>query len=155
MKESKKIFTSSYDNVKKFPGNMRLISISGDKGKAVGFEGNSYSLLAPKYSFWKEWHDNYYNKKPLLESVSFYIENYYNSVLKHLKAEQVVNDLKNNDILLCYEETGEFCHRYIVGEWLNNAGFNVCELDKNFKEVQYPSYISEILKNVIGKSFKK
>lgn len=35
-----------------------LISISGDRGKSVGFEGKTMSQLAPKLSFWKVWHNN-------------------------------------------------------------------------------------------------
>ena len=38
-----RIFTGSYNNCKL--GD--LVSISGDKGRSVGFEGNSYTKLAP------------------------------------------------------------------------------------------------------------
>lgn len=36
-----RIFTGNYENCK--VGN--LVSISGDKGKSVGFNGNSYTIL--------------------------------------------------------------------------------------------------------------
>lgn len=30
--------------------------------------------------------------------------------------------------LLCFEKTGDFCHRHIVAEWLREAGFECEEL---------------------------
>ena len=46
----KRIFTGNYTDCK--VGN--LISISGDKGKSIGFEGKSLTKLAPKRAFWNE-----------------------------------------------------------------------------------------------------
>ena len=51
---NKIILTGNYDNCK--IGN--TISISGDRGKSVGYTGNSFTRLAPKLSFYKVWHDN-------------------------------------------------------------------------------------------------
>ena len=34
------------------------ISISGDKGKSVNYNGNCFPALAPKLSFWTIWHEN-------------------------------------------------------------------------------------------------
>ncbi len=31
-------------------------------------------------------------------------------------------------ILLCYEKTGDFCHRHLVAEWLREAKFDVEEI---------------------------
>lgn len=45
--ENIRIFTGCYDNCK----NGNLVSISGDKGRSVGFNGNSYTKLAPKKVF--------------------------------------------------------------------------------------------------------
>lgn len=145
----KKIYTSSYDNAKKMSENMHLISISGNKGKSVDFSGDSLTILAPKLAFWKEWHENYYNKKPLDESVAFYIEHYYADVLKNLNPENLFNPLKNNDVLLCYEKSGDFCHRYIVGEWLNLYGYNVHEINENLQIVSYPKYVKQNLQKLI------
>lgn len=36
--------------------------------------------------------------------------------------------------LLCYESPKDFCHRYMVGEWLNRAGFKV-------KEFSVPNHV--------------
>lgn len=48
----KRIFTGNYEECK--IGN--LISISGDRGKSVGFTGKSIPQLAPKRKFWEIWH---------------------------------------------------------------------------------------------------
>ena len=50
----KRIFTGNYGECK--IGN--LISISGDRGKSVGFTGKSIPQLAPKRKFWEIWHNN-------------------------------------------------------------------------------------------------
>ena len=49
-----RIFTGNYDECK--VGN--LISISGDRGRSVGFVGKAIPQLAPKRSFWNIWHEN-------------------------------------------------------------------------------------------------
>ena len=48
------IYTGSYKNCKS--GN--LISISGDRGKKVGYTGKALPALAPKRAFWKVWESN-------------------------------------------------------------------------------------------------
>ena len=50
----KRIFTGNYEECK--IGN--LISISGDRGKSIGFTGKSIPQLAPKRKFWEIWHNN-------------------------------------------------------------------------------------------------
>ena len=50
------IYTSSYKNCNTDKYN--IYSISGDRGKRVGYVGNYYSALAPKKDFWQTWHDN-------------------------------------------------------------------------------------------------
>ena len=49
-----KINTANYKNCQTENG----ISISGDRGRKVGFTGRCIPMLASKYSFWKIWHDN-------------------------------------------------------------------------------------------------
>ncbi len=102
------IYTGNYNNCK--DGN--IISISGDKGKSIGYNGRSFSLLAPKLSFWKEWHNNI-GKISKQENDDFYILEYYKKVLANLDAREIYNQL-NESVLLCYEEPLEFCHRHIV-----------------------------------------
>lgn len=111
-----RIFTGSYNNCKL--GD--LVSISGDKGRSVGFEGNSYTKLAPKKEFWKIWHDNI-GKISEEENNEYYMREYYKQVLSKLDANTVyseLNEFGKNVVLLCFEENNEFCHRQLVATWL-------------------------------------
>lgn len=111
-----RIFTGNYENCRM--GD--LVSISGDKGKSVGFTGNSYTKLAPKKEFWKIWHDNI-GKISEEENNKFYMKEFYKNVLANLNPEDVVKDLGNfgnNVVLLCYEDNQDFCHRQLVATWL-------------------------------------
>ena len=111
-----RIFTGSYNNCKL--GD--LVSISGDKGRSVGFEGNSYTKLAPKKEFWKIWHDNI-GKISEEENNKYYMREYYKQVLSKLDANTVyseLNEFGKNVVLLCFEENNEFCHRQLVATWL-------------------------------------
>ena len=58
----------------------------------------------------------------------------------------VYNEL-NNSILLCYESSDEFCHRYVVAAWLELfLSVKVSEAKMNGTEivtVERPSYIKE------------
>jgi uncharacterized protein (DUF488 family) len=61
---------------------------------------------------------------------------YTRLVLDSLDPHVVVQQLKNmvgyNDVaLVCYEKSGDFCHRNIVAEWLRNAGYEVKEWEES------------------------
>lgn len=107
------IYTGNYQNCRK--GN--LISISGDGGKEAQFNGPCYKTLAPKLGFWKEWHNNIGN---IPESINndFYIHEYEKQVLRNLVIDNVLKELGENPILLCYEDVDQFCHRHIVAAWI-------------------------------------
>lgn len=144
------IFTSSYKKCY----SKNSVSISGDKGKKVDYKGESFTALAPKLSFWQQWHDNI-GKFPEEENNYFYIKSYYDLVLKKLDANEVFKKL-NNKILLCYENNMEFCHRHIVAAWLElELDTTVPEIvtDKfgNMTIVNRPDWIKEMLENVIEK----
>ena len=148
-----KIFTSYYAMARYFPKEYRLISISADGGRIARFGGDVYKKLAPKQEFWKVWHDNR-GKIDELENNKYYIENYYNKVLKDLNPQELIEELGNNSILLCYEKATDFCHRHIVAEWLKINGFGAKEINFKsgvFNEIETPKYIAEILEEVINK----
>ena len=145
------IYTSSYKNIDIINNN--VCSISGDRGKSVDYKGKCYPKLAPKLSFWKEWHSNIgvIDEK---ENNYFYIKEYYEQVLSNLDPELVYNDLDGN-ILLCYEDNMEFCHRHIVAAWLEiMLGIDVFEVKEN-DIVTRPQYIKEYLKKVMDIKEKK
>ena len=109
---NKRIFTGNYEECK--IGN--LISISGDRGKSVGFNGKAIPQLAPKKAFWEVWHNNI-GRIPEEENTKYYIEQYYNSVLSKVNIEELLKD-EENPILLCYEKGQQFCHRHVLAEFI-------------------------------------
>lgn len=107
------VYTCSYENFK--TSLFKGVSISGDKGKKVGFNKYYFSLLAPKKSFWEVWHNNI-GKISTEENNEYYIREYYNQVLSNLDPQTIYDKLCNS-FLLCYEESNDFCHRHIVSAW--------------------------------------
>lgn len=121
-----KIYTSYFANLRNLPDSLCPISICG---KAPDwYTGIQYKVLAPKYSFFKvfkETHDE-----------NYYIEHFENEVLGTLLSPQEVLttliERANGKIpcLICYEKPGEFCHRHLVAEWLqNNCNIKVEEFN--------------------------
>ena len=152
--EEKIILTSNYNNM--IHGNK--ISISGDKGKKVNFKGKNLSELAPKKEFWQKWHDNI-GKISEEENTLYYVKEYYHQVLKKLDPELLFDSLPNKTILLCYEESEEFCHRHLVAFWLelflDINTYEVKELENYKLEIkQRPEYLKDILEKVIKEDIK-
>lgn len=63
------ISTSSYKNFE--TGMYRRCSISFDKGKDAGYEGDSYPALAPKREFWDVWKliEERFQKRKILDII--------------------------------------------------------------------------------------
>ena len=130
-----KIFTSYFDNKEKLLnlGYKNLVSIAGKcPNDFVSTRLNDnrcweYKKLAPKYNWWKEWHDNHLSNE-------WYIKKYYETVLNKLNQYDVLTELNRNDndiILLCWETPNLFCHRHIISDWFKKAGFNCNEIEVN------------------------
>ena len=121
------ICTGSYD---KCPSDMyNRCSISGDRGKKVGYSGTYYSKLEPKKDFWLVYDGNI-GKISEKENNEYYIREYWNKVLSKLDPQEVYEEL-DNKILLCYESENQFCHRHIVAAWFELF------LNIQIPEVQY------------------
>ena len=97
------------------------------------YNGPKYLKLAPKKDWFFKWKEarksGQYTEE---EAIAIYKELYKRTVLDLLDPHQVYQELCNiyntdNVTLLCYEKPGDFCHRHLVAEWLNNAGYNVTE----------------------------
>lgn len=125
----------------------RTYSISGNRGKNVNYQGECYSELAPKLSFWKIWHDNI-GKISEEENNRYYVQEYWNQVLSKLDPEKVYSEL-DNSVLLCYEPNTKFCHRHIVASWFEILlGVKVPEMKANdyqTEEIDRPEYIKQYL----------
>lgn len=72
------------------------------------FRGPSYPDLFPKWSFLKKYFADG-NKNE-------YTTEYYNQILSKLDPSKVYKDLQHS-VLLCWC-LGNFCHRYIVADWI-------------------------------------
>ena len=154
------VATSCYQ---KWNNAFQCVSISGDRGKKVNFEGKFYKDLAPKKAFWEVWENNI-GKISEEENNKFYIREYYRQVLSKLDPYEVYSDL-DGKAMLCYENADQFCHRHIVAAWLELLlGVEVPEVEVKTKttkigdeEVTYlsmdrvdrPSYIKEYLEELL------
>ena len=143
------ISTSSYNDWKS--DKYITYSISGNRGKDANYQGKCYSKLAPKLSFWKQWHDNI-GKVSDEENNRYYVQEYWNQVLQKLNPEEVYEKL-DNSILLCYESNTDFCHRHIVAAWFEILlDVKVPEQKANgdkVEEVERPAYIKQYLEDAM------
>ena len=143
------IYTCSHKNYQSTI--YKTYAISGNRGKNVNYQGKYFQYLAPKLSFWKIWHQNQ-EITPQYENDYYYIKSYYYQVLKKLNPQEILNQL-DNSILLCYEESFEFCHRHIVAAWLElTLDILVSEVivkDYIITIVNRPTYIKKSLSQII------
>ena len=118
-----KIYTSYYAKCRRIPHTITRISIAGKA--PAGYRGIEYKVLAPKKEFFMKWKENHDN--------NYYIKCFNEQVLSHLNPVEVYNRLEElsfgqDIVLICYEKSGDFCHRYIVADWLSkNLGIEVKE----------------------------
>ena len=86
------------------------------------YKGRQYKKLAPKYDWWKKWHDENLSEE-------WYTQKYYETVLSKLDAKEVYEELGSDVVLLCWERSEKFCHRHLIAEWLENElGIKITEL---------------------------
>ena len=117
-----KIVTTYFAKLRTLPDNIVPISICSKA--PTWYNGLQYKKLAPRYEFfmkWKKDHDN-----------DYYIKCFNEQVLSQLEPTTVIKELmekagSENIALVCYEKPGDFCHRHLVAEWLNNNGYTVEE----------------------------
>lgn len=84
------------------------------------FHGDRYIKLAPKAWFFKIYKET--------GDEDEYIQNYYTNVLSKLNPADVVKEL-DGKVLCCYEKPSDFCHRFVVADWINHfCGIEIEEL---------------------------
>ena len=94
-----------------------LVSIA--RGTPQWFTGRCVQLVAPSWDLVTG-----------IKSGSLTAEEYTVAYVKQLDSigvDKILAMFKDGDILLCYEKPGDFCHRHILANWLNNKGHNVTE----------------------------
>ena len=118
------IYTGYYAKIKKYE-EVGLIPVA-ISGKVPDFyDGMTYPDFAPRYEMFQRW------KKGEIDNFGYTEE--YRKYLNTLDKGEIKQDFDspykcNNMILLCYEKDGEFCHRHILADWLEeNMGFKVEE----------------------------
>jgi uncharacterized protein YeaO (DUF488 family) len=123
------IYTSYFGISSSLPKEFCQIAICGKCPD--WWTGKWTKILAPKYWFFKKWKEDHDN--------DFYTKQFYSEVLSPLNPSDIANMLfKISEgkipCMMCYEKTGDFCHRHIVADWLNK---NIVVY--NFKCIEYVS----------------
>lgn len=123
------IYTSYYNN-KHLPLDANIIATScsitpGTKNVLSKFNWKHYTPLSPPWWLVDKYH------KGLISEDEY--EDVYSVQLLKLDVDKVLLDIGPEAFLLCYEETGLFCHRHIVAKWLRNNNIEIEEFDiKNY-----------------------
>ena len=108
-----KIYTSYFAMANKLPKDLVQVSISLFPSKF--FAGKEYKKIAPTQKIlfdWKRFADK-----------GRYIREYQKEVLSKLDKLKVYRELEElgqgkDVVLLCYEKSGDFCHRHLFAEWM-------------------------------------
>ena len=120
-----KIYTSYYGKLKKIPEAIIPISISISKPKGINIP--VLKKLAPSYDLLKWWKNSLQG-----EAEKEKYEKIYLRQISKINPDDIVNELKrisggSDVVLLCYEKSGDFCHRNILAEWLTEHGYPAAE----------------------------
>jgi uncharacterized protein YeaO (DUF488 family) len=117
-----KIYTSYFGNMKRLM-KAGLVPIGISQFPPKFFYGNSMKELAPApFMLGKD------------ISPKQYVELFNSRILGKLKQGDVLKKLEQlamgrDVVLLCFEKDPEGCHRTLVANWLNKAGFIVEEFE--------------------------
>lgn len=110
-----KIYTGYFAKLKKYE-EVGLIPVS-IAGKAPAFyAGRQYKVFAPTWEIFSQW------KSGCIDNFE-YTELFKRNVLDKLDKNVVLHnllDIGESIVLLCYEKSGDFCHRHIVADWLES-----------------------------------
>jgi hypothetical protein len=106
----KKLHTSYYARCGKHPDAV-AISVKSPSF----YQGKKYLPLAPSWELLRAYKAGQVDEKGYTE--------WYLRLLqeRNLTPRQIVDDLDDGSILLCYEGPNKFCHRHIVAVWLEEG----------------------------------
>lgn len=125
-----RLLTSYFDSPRVSGGKRRdtvFVSVAGRSPDWIEFKCRK---LAPKRAWWNYWHSKFEGRLSSDESKAWYAAKYRETVLAAVIQREIVGELEafgcSDVFLLCWEKPEEFCHRQLIAEWLNEAGFR-CE----------------------------
>lgn len=118
------IYTSYFAAIRKFPDYIEPVSIA--RRSPAWYSGKTCLKLAPPPDILAKYKRD--------KNEADYIQAYRERVLNRLNPFEVVRELyagvsksKYGVALICYEKPGDFCHRHLVADWLNNNGLECLE----------------------------
>lgn len=112
------IYTTYFAKLRSLPDDITPISICA--WPPSFYKGLQYKLLAPPAELLRDFKET--------GNTEEYIRRYNAAVLAKLDPAETVTRLQNltgkpGDVaLICYEKSGDFCHRNLVAAWLRSAG---------------------------------
>lgn len=112
------ILTSYFSNWRKFPENTKTISVSRFPPKWAKFD-EQLNELAPSANLLLRYKNN--------EITEEEYDKEYKEQLSGLNPLEIEEKIKGS-ILLCFEKSGEFCHRNLIRQWLKENGIESEEL---------------------------
>jgi len=111
------VYTANFKAAARFLGVRRCVSIAR---MARFWMGESYPCLAPPWGLVRSF------KRGEIDEGDFR-DAYRSEVLDKLDAQEIAGEL-DGAVLLCFEPPGQFCHRGLVAEWLQEAGIKTSEV---------------------------
>lgn len=112
------ILTSYFSNWRKFPENTKTISVSRFPPKWAKFD-EQLNELAPSSNLLMRYKNNEINEEDY--------EREYLIQLSQLNVFDIAAKIQGS-VLLCFEKSGEFCHRNLIRKWLKENGIESQEL---------------------------
>ena len=129
------IFTSYFGNMKRLNELRSAVPIAICGKSPAWWGGAEMKELAPSYSIWSEYQKTH--------DEQLYRDRFYHENLAKLDPQDIyykIKELSGNRhgyfsrpdaVLMCYEKSGDFCHRRIVADWLSvNLKINIYEITK-------------------------
>lgn len=114
------IYTSYFANWRNWPSGMIPISISAYPPKNSKIK--TEMRLAPPTSLLKSFKSEGMSKEEYTKEYLLVLARY---------SPKLVGEYLTDHVVLCYEKSGDFCHRNILAEWLKDAGFDVAEVSRS------------------------
>lgn len=103
------MYTGYYAKTKKYEeAGLKPVAVSGKVPPF--FKGDRIKEFAPRFETFSRWK----NKEITNEEY----ETEYRDYLNTLNKDSICKYLGNNIILICYEKSGDFCHRHTLARWL-------------------------------------